>query len=61
MDINCSIEENLIENMRIMHILKIIHRDIKPNNIMWSNEFQKPVFIDFGQTSFITETIGFRT
>lgn len=44
-----------------MHILKIVHRDIKPDNIMWSNEFSTPVFIDFGGTTFIKEPLGYRS
>jgi len=31
-----------------MHLLNIVHLDIKPSNIMFSNEFSKIVFIDFG-------------
>lgn len=44
-----------------MHQLRIVHRDIKPNNIMWSNDFHGPVFIDFGGTDFIEESIGMKT
>jgi serine/threonine protein kinase len=31
-----------------MHTLGIVHRDIKPDNIMYSRTFKKHVFIDFG-------------
>lgn len=36
-----------------MHCLKIVHKDIKPDNIMWSNDFNQPVLIDFGGTQFV--------
>ena len=44
-----------------MHILKIIHRDIKPDNIMYSPTFRKLVFIDFGGCLIINEPIGVKT
>ena len=31
-----------------MHSYNIIHYDIKPDNICFSNAYKKPVFIDFG-------------
>lgn len=31
-----------------MHILQIIHLDIKPANIMYSKTFQKNVLLEFG-------------
>lgn len=33
-----------------MHVLRIVHRDIKPNNIMFSKTFNKIVFIDLGES-----------
>lgn len=39
-------------------MLKIVHRDIKPSNIMYSPTFGKNVFIDFGCSSGLKETIG---
>ena len=38
-----------------MHSFKIIHGDIKPDNIMWSAQYNKPVFIDFGFSKCIKE------
>jgi serine/threonine protein kinase len=46
-------EKNLKQALKKMHALRIMHRDIKPGNMMWSNEFKRPVFIDFGGTKFI--------
>ena len=48
-------------NLAIMHKLKIAHRDIKPENLMLSPSFKKPVFIDFGLSTFIREEIGTKT
>jgi serine/threonine protein kinase len=36
-----------------MHLLKIIHFDIKPSNIMFSKSYNKAVFIDFGISDLI--------
>jgi serine/threonine protein kinase len=41
-----------------MHMLKIIHRDVKPENILFSPTFNKHVFIDFGCTGILNEAIG---
>jgi serine/threonine protein kinase len=38
---------NLINNLYILHNNNIIHRDIKPDNILWNNEYDVK-FIDFG-------------
>jgi serine/threonine protein kinase len=39
-------------------MLKIIHKDIKPGNILYSNRFKKYVFSDFGISHYIEEKIG---
>ncbi len=54
-------EQKLKEKLKIMHALRIVHRDIKPDNIMWSNTFNGPVFIDFGGAKFIKEPLGQRS
>lgn len=41
-----------------MHSLKVVHRDIKPDNIMYSKSFKKHVFIDFGGSILLKESIG---
>jgi serine/threonine protein kinase len=33
-----------------MHSLNIVHLDIKPQNIVYSNIYKKLVFIDFGMS-----------
>jgi serine/threonine protein kinase len=45
--------EELKDELRLMHKLKIIHFDIKPDNIVYSHFFNKPVFIDFGFSTVI--------
>ena len=48
-------------NLAIMHKLKIVHMDIKPDNMMLSPSFRKPVFIDFGLSTIIKEELGTKT
>ena len=45
-------------NLLEMHTLGILHRDIKPDNIMYSQSYQKYVFIDFGISEFRKEKPG---
>ena len=51
-------KKDLMENLKIMHSLGIVHMDIKPENIGWSNEFKKWVFLDFGLARFLNAKIG---
>jgi serine/threonine protein kinase len=44
-----------------MHEFKIVHLDIKPENIVWSEHYQKAVFIDFGFSDIIKEERGFKS
>ncbi len=41
-----------------MHLLSILHKDIKPENIMFSPTFDKYVFIDFGISEYRNEPQG---
>ena len=41
-----------------MHMLQIVHRDIKPGNLMYSKTFKRNVFIDFGCTEVLDAKIG---
>jgi serine/threonine protein kinase len=41
-----------------MHQINLVHLDIKPDNIAFSNTFSRWVFIDFGFSEFITEKLG---
>lgn len=56
-----TLEKDLKPSLRMMHSLNIIHGDIKNENIMWSNRFNKNVFVDFGLSLFLKEKIGFQT
>ena len=48
--------EALKESLRVMHSLHIIHKDIKPHNIVYSKSLGKCVFIDFGLSQLISES-----
>ncbi len=41
-----------------MHSLSILHRDIKPDNIMYSPSYGKYVLIDFGISEYTSERPG---
>ena len=41
-----------------MHSIGFIHMDIKPENIVFSEKFEKHVFIDFGLSCLKKERIG---
>lgn len=41
-----------------MHMIKLIHFDIKPANILYSNHYQSPVFIDFGLSEIVNSSEG---
>ena len=47
--------------MVTLHSHKIIHMDMKPDNIMFSPTYQKLVFIDYGFSEIIEEEVGFKT
>ena len=44
-----------------MHSIRMVHRDIKRENIGWSPQFRRWVFLDFGFTTFLKESIGEKT
>jgi len=37
-----------MQNIKILHTLKLVHKDIKPDNILYSSSKNKFVFTDFG-------------
>ena len=43
-----TVANDLKENLFEMHLLKIVHSDIKPANILFSESYKKNVFFDFG-------------
>lgn len=52
------LESDLKNSLLKLHSIKIAHHDIKIENICYSNEFKKFVFIDFGISRIIEEDIG---
>jgi serine/threonine protein kinase len=55
LDLSRGLEKDLQSALLRMHSLKLIHFDIKPENICFSPYFQKYVFIDFGLHRIIKE------
>ena len=51
-------ESDLMKGLKMMHSLKVVHRDIKDKNVSWSPTFKKWVFLDFGFATFLTQDIG---
>lgn len=47
--------------MKVMHLLRIVHRDIKPGNIVFSPTLGDLVFCDLGISHPVAEQIGFKT
>jgi serine/threonine protein kinase len=50
-----------MKNLKILHSLGICHMDIKYENIGFSKKFKKFVFLDFGFSRSINETIGYQS
>ena len=47
--------------MVTLHRHKIVHMDIKPDNVMFSPTLNKLVMIDYGFSEVIKEEVGFKT
>jgi serine/threonine protein kinase len=41
-----------------LHSFGLVHRDVKPDNFLWSPTFQKYVLCDFGSATMVTEKVG---
>ena len=44
---------DLIEGLKVLHDHGVVHRDIKPSNIMWAENGEDVVIIDFGISSLL--------
>jgi serine/threonine protein kinase len=52
---------DLLPVLKFVHDRKVIHRDIKPTNIIRRRSDKKPILIDFGVAKLITNTALFHT
>lgn len=48
-------KQDLFQNLALLHNINIVHRDIKPDNILYSGSLQRFVFTDFGITHSVSE------
>lgn len=48
---------SLLRVLEYIHGKRIVHRDIKPNNIIWRQSDRKPVLIDFGAVKEAMSTV----
>jgi serine/threonine protein kinase len=51
----------LKRSLLALHHFNIVHLDIKPMNILYSPSKKRLVFLDFGFSKLIKETLGQRT
>jgi serine/threonine protein kinase len=53
--------KDLKMGLRVLHSIGVVHRDIKLNNILWSDRLSRFVLCDFGLSTSITEGVGQKT
>ena len=51
-------KDEILKSIKALHEFKIIHGDIKEDNIMYSQVYKKNVLIDFNCSSVIGENVG---
>ena len=49
------------QKLKTLHRLRIVHLDIKPENLGFSPHNFSPVFIDFGFSKVLNEVLGLKT
>ncbi len=54
-------EEQLKQCLYTLHLLHIAHKDIKMDNILFSNRFKRFVLSDFGISEYVKEVVGQKT
>lgn len=55
------LEERMLYCLRVLHSFGIIHKDVKPSNMVYSPALQNFVFIDFGISMWVKERPGEQT
>lgn len=50
--------QDLKDCLAVLHSLNIVHKDIKPANVLWSTRLMKFVLCDFGISHFVAEVPG---
>jgi len=51
---------SLFKSLALLHHFHIVHLDIKPVNVMFSYEYNQPIFIDFGLSQLISTDVGYK-
>ena len=54
-------QRDIREALAILHSFKVVHMDIKPENLAYSPHNKKYVLLDFGFAEMISEDIGEKT
>ena len=54
-------KNEILQSIKALHDLKIIHGDIKEDNIMYSQVYKKNVLLAFNCSSVIAENVGEKT
>ena len=54
-------QSDIREALAILHSFKVVHMDIKPENLAYSPHNKKYVLLDFGFAEMIKEDIGEKT
>lgn len=55
------IELSLKKRVRGMHMMCLVHKDIKPPNVLYSPSKKELVLCDFGISDFLTEKHGWKS
>ena len=53
-------DETFRSNLLTLHLMNLVHFDIKPDNLMWSDHLKREIFIDFGLSEIINGGPGLK-